>query len=170
MDQRNNKIRKNKYSTNIEETTVSSISKTVMWVQNMYYFVILSSDSMLVTDYCLFTGAPKTRLWLDQTAAMSDDEEKDIFEELIERKRYKIVKYINAQVFFDKLRQVKILSMDDTLEISSKPTRRQQAGLCSISCQCCKTCIYVVVCSLYLASAVKLVYTQWNVLYIWPVL
>lgn len=59
---------------------------------------------------------------------MSDDEEKDIFEELIERKRYKIVKYINAQVFFDKLRQVKVLSMDDTLEISSKPTRRQQAG------------------------------------------
>uniref|UniRef100_K1R231 Caspase recruitment domain-containing protein 11 n=1 Tax=Magallana gigas TaxID=29159 RepID=K1R231_MAGGI len=59
---------------------------------------------------------------------MSDDEEKDIFEELIERKRYKIVKYINAQVFFDKLREVKVLSMDDTQEISSKPTRRQQAG------------------------------------------
>lgn len=65
---------------------------------------------------------------MDQTAAMSDDEEKDIFEELIERKRYKIVKYINAQVFFDKLREVKVLSMDDTQEISSKPTRRQQAG------------------------------------------
>ncbi|XP_052685962.1 caspase recruitment domain-containing protein 11-like isoform X3 [Crassostrea angulata] len=59
---------------------------------------------------------------------MSDDEEKDIFEELIERKRYKIVKYINAQVFFDRLREVKVLSMDDTQEISSKPTRRQQAG------------------------------------------
>nr|XP_022315630.1 caspase recruitment domain-containing protein 11-like isoform X2 [Crassostrea virginica] len=59
---------------------------------------------------------------------MSDSEDKDIFEELIERKRYKIVKYINAQVFFDKLRENKVLSMDDTQEIASKPTRRQQAG------------------------------------------
>lgn len=62
---------------------------------------------------------------------MSDSEDKDIFEELIERKRYKIVKYINAQVFFDKLRENKVLSMDDTQEIASKPTRRQQAGICS---------------------------------------
>lgn len=61
---------------------------------------------------------------------MSDSEDKDIFEELIERKRYKIVKYINAQVFFDKLRENKVLSMDDTQEIASKPTRRQQAGIC----------------------------------------
>lgn len=95
---------------------------------------------------------------MDQTAAMSDDEEKDIFEELIERKRYKIVKYINAQVFFDKLREVKVLSMDDTQEISSKLTRRQQAGLCSIS--------KVVVCSLYLSSAVKHIYTVECALYL----
>ncbi|XP_062599398.1 caspase recruitment domain-containing protein 11-like isoform X4 [Saccostrea cucullata] len=56
------------------------------------------------------------------------DEERDIFEELIERKRYNIVNYINARVFFDKLRQFKVLTMDDTQEIESKTTRRQQAG------------------------------------------
>ncbi|XP_048758252.1 caspase recruitment domain-containing protein 14-like isoform X2 [Ostrea edulis] len=56
------------------------------------------------------------------------DSENDIFEELIETKRYKIVKYINARVFYDKLRELKVLTMDDVEMIQSKITRRQQAA------------------------------------------